>query len=67
MKKEIKQKIKEEKKIKVAKFTRPEIVEELTEGNIKDIIQGQENEIENLSNEIKRKKECVAHYKKALK
>jgi hypothetical protein len=61
MKKEIK---KEEKKIKTVKFTRPEIEEELTEQNIKDIIESQKTEIENLKKEIERKKECINHYKK---
>ena len=64
MKKEIK---KEEKKIKVPKFTRPEIEEELTEQNIKDIIESQKMEIENLKKEIERKNECIKHYKKYTK
>ena len=67
MKKEIKEEVVEEVKIKVPKFTRPEIEEELTEQNIKDIIGGQEIEIENLTKEIERKKECIAHYKKYIK
>lgn len=59
--------IKEEVKISVPKFTRPEIEEELTEQVIKDIINSQEMEIENLTKEIERKKECIAHYKKYIK
>ena len=62
MKKEV-----EEKKIKVPKFTRPEIEEELTEQNIKDIIESQKNAIECLEKEIERKKECINHYKKYTK
>ncbi|MDY0278094.1 MAG: hypothetical protein RBQ97_08415 [Acholeplasma sp.] len=58
--------IKEEKKIRVVKFTRPDVEEELTEQNIKDIISGQEMEIDNLTKEIERKRECIAHYKKFL-
>lgn len=56
--------IKEEKKIRVVKFTRPDVEEELTEQVIKDIITSQELEIENLTKEIERKKECIEHYKK---
>ena len=67
MKKEIKEEVVEEVKIKVPKFTRPEIEEELTEQNIKDIIISQEIEIENLTKEIERKKECISHYKKYIK
>ena len=54
--------VKEEKKFKVIKFTRPDVEEELTEQNIKDIITSQEMEIENLTKEIERKKECISHY-----
>lgn len=57
----------EEIKIKAPKFTRPEIEEELTEQNIQDIITSQEIEIENLTKEIERKKECISHYKKYIK
>jgi hypothetical protein len=57
----------EEVKISVPKFTRPEVVEELTEQNIKDIVESQEIEIKNLTNEIERKKACIAHYSKFLK
>jgi hypothetical protein len=58
--------MKKEKKIKTVKFTRPYVEEELTEQNIKDIITSQEIEIENLTKEIKTKKECIKHYKKYL-
>lgn len=71
MQKEIEKEIKEEKveevKIKVQKFTRPDVEEELTEQVIKDIITSQEMEIENLTKEIERKKECISHYKKYIK
>ena len=53
---------KEEIKISVPKFTRPDVVEELTEQNLKDIIGGQELEIENLTKELERKRACVEHY-----
>lgn len=53
---------KEEKKVKVPKFTRPDVVEELTKDNIKDIITGQEMEIKNLEREIKMKKNCIKYY-----
>jgi len=59
--------VKEEVKTKVPKFTRPEIEEDLTEQNIKDIITSQKIEIENLGKEIDRKNECIAHYSKFLK
>lgn len=57
----------EEIKISVPKFTRPDVEEELTEQVIKDIITSQEMEIENLTKEIERKKECISHYKKYIK
>ena len=67
MSKEIfEEEIKEEKKFKVIKFTRPDVEEELTEQNIRDIITSQEIEIENLTKEIERKKECILHYQKFL-
>ncbi|MDY0218844.1 MAG: hypothetical protein RBR14_05805 [Candidatus Cloacimonas acidaminovorans] len=58
--------IKEEKKIRVVKFTRPDVEEELTEQVIKDIITSQEMEIENLTKEIERKRDCIKHYQKYL-
>lgn len=70
MQKEIEKEIKEEKveevKIKVQKFTRPDVEEELTEQVIKDIITSQEIEIENLTKEIERKRDCIKHYQKYL-
>lgn len=67
MKEEIKEVEKEETKIKVIKFTRPDVEEELTEQNINDIIVSQEMEIENLTKEIERKRACIAHYNQYLK
>ena len=67
MQEEIKEEKVEEVKIKVPKFTRPEVEEELTEENIRDIITSQEMEIENLEKEIERKKQCIAHYEKYIK
>jgi len=53
-------------KFEVPKFTRPDVIDEMTKQMIKDTIQSQETEIENLKNEIERKNECIKHYKKYL-
>lgn len=66
-KKQTKEVIKEEKKFKVEKFARPGVFDELTKQNVVDIIQGQEDEIKNLESQIEKRKDCIAHYKKAIK
>lgn len=58
--------VKEEKKIRVQKFTRATVEEDLTIQNAKDIIESQRLEIENLNKEIARKQECMAHYQAIL-
>ena len=63
MKKEI---IEVEAKFNVPKFTRPDVIDEMTKQMIEDTIQSQETEMENLKNEIERKNECIKHYKKYL-
>jgi predicted RNase H-like nuclease (RuvC/YqgF family) len=57
---------KEIEKIKVPKFTRPEIEDEMTIQDIEAIVSSQEIEISNLEKEIERRKACVSHYKKYL-
>ena len=56
----------QEKTVSVPKFTRPDVIDEMTQENIKDTIKSQEIEMENLLKEIERKKECIAHYSQFL-
>lgn len=55
------------KTIKTKMFTQPNVEEELTKESIKEIIAGQEIEIENLKREIKNKQDCIKHYQQYLK
>lgn len=56
----------EEVKIKVPKFTRPEVIEELTIANVNDIIESQKLALADLEKEVQRKKECITHYQSFL-
>ena len=58
--------IKEEPKIETIKFNHPEVKEEMTRENIEDIIQAQENAIEDDKKSIKRREDCIKHYKQYL-
>ena len=60
------EKIKEEKKNKIAKFTRQNVSDFLTLQNVKDIIESQEIGIKNLEKEIENKKNAINYYSQFL-